>query len=110
VKPGQLKQIDGRLTEARMLPEGTSDRERRISLLERQWASISELTERRATLAAQLESASLVLQTMRLDLLRLRSSGIGNVSSDVQGVTQEARALSYDIGRVLDAAAEVRKL
>jgi serine/threonine-protein kinase len=47
---------------------------------------------------------------MRLDVLRLRSAGIGNAASDLSSVTQEARAVSRDIGRVLDAAAEVRKL
>jgi hypothetical protein len=47
---------------------------------------------------------------MRLDLLRLRSSGIGVASSDVNNVTQEARALALDIERVVGAAAEVRAL
>ncbi|HYV96295.1 MAG TPA: protein kinase [Gemmatimonadaceae bacterium] len=110
VRPGQLSQLDAKLTDARALPEGTADRERRISLLERQRSSLGELAERRGTLADQLENASLVLQTMRLDLLRLRSAGIGSAAADVKSVTQEARALSTDIGRVLDAAAEVRKI
>jgi serine/threonine-protein kinase len=110
VRPEQLAQLDARLADARALPEQSHDRDRRVALLERQRTSLGELAERRGTLAGQLESASLVLQTMRLDLLRLRSAGIGNASSDVSGVTQEARALSKDIGRVLDAAAEVRKL
>jgi serine/threonine-protein kinase len=110
VRPGQISQLDRRLADARALPEGSSDRERRITLLERQRTSLNELAERRGALADQLESASLVLQTMRLDLLRLKSAGIGSAAADVQSVTQEARALSSDIGRVLDAAAEVRKL
>ena len=110
VRPEQVVQLDGRLRDARALPDGSADKERRVSLLERQQSALAELSERRATLAAQLESAALVLHTMRLDLLRLRSAGIGAAGADVTSVTQEARALSIDIGRVLDAAAEARRL
>lgn len=110
VSADQITRLDARLAEAKALPEGASDRERRIGLLERQRTSLEELVNRRTSLADQLENATLVLQTMRLDLLRLRSAGIGNAASDLNSVTQEARAVSRDIGRVLDAAAEVRKL
>ena len=110
VRPDQLVQIESRLAEARAQPSTAADSERRVSLLERQRATLAELAERRRTLASQLESVSLVLHTLRLDLLRLRSAGIGSTSGDGSSATQEARALSRDIGRVLDAAAEVRKL
>ncbi len=110
VRPEHFAELEARLADARGLPEQSADRERRVTLLERQRASLQELAGRREKLTSQLESASLVLQTMRFDLLRLRSAGIGNASSDASGVTQEARALSKDIGRVLDAAAEVRRL
>ena len=50
------------------------------------------------------------LQTMKLDLFKLRSSGLDAKLDATTGATQEARALSTDIGRVLDAANEVRKL
>jgi serine/threonine-protein kinase len=86
------------------------DRERRLTLLRRQQATLQELVERRDKLAAQLESASLVLQSVRLDLLKLRSAGIQSALDDVTNATQEARALSREIGHVLDAAAEVRAL
>jgi serine/threonine-protein kinase len=91
-------------------PEPTPEQERRISLLERQRASIAELTERRGVLAAQLESASLALQNLRLDLLKLRSSGLGSAMSDVANATQEARALSRDIGHAVDAVNEAKRL
>lgn len=90
--------------------EPTPEQERRITLLERQRASIAELTERRGVLAAQLESASLALQNLRLDLLKLRSSGLGSAMSDVTNATQEARALSRDIGHAVDAVKEVKRL
>lgn len=107
--PGQIEQLERRLAEARALPEG-NDRERRVQLLERQATTLNELANRRDTIVSQLDNVSLVLQTMRLDLLRLRSSGIGVASSDVNNVTQEARALALDIERVVGAAAEVRAL
>ena len=88
----------------------TPEHERRIALLERQHATITELAERRRTLASQLESASLALRNLRLDLSKLRSSGLGSVMSDLNSATQEARAISRDIGHAVDAVAEVKKL
>jgi len=88
----------------------TPEHERRIQLLERQHATITELGERRRVLASQLESASLALRNLRLDLSKLRSSGLGNAMSDVNSATQEARAISRDIGHALDAVAEVKRL
>jgi serine/threonine-protein kinase len=88
----------------------SSEQERRIALLDRQRATIGELSERRGVLAAQLESASLALQNLRLDLLKLRSSGLGTAMSDVANATQEAKALSRDIGFAVDAVREVKRL
>jgi hypothetical protein len=88
----------------------TPEHERRIALLERQQATISELAERRRVLASQLESASLALRNLRLDLSKLRSSGLGSAMSDLNSATQEARAISREIGHAVDAVAEVKKL
>jgi serine/threonine-protein kinase len=49
-----------------------------------------------------------VLQNIKLDLMKLRSAGVGAAIADVSSATQEARALSRDIKYALDAAAEVR--
>jgi serine/threonine-protein kinase len=110
VRPEQMYTLENRIAELQALPEDAPDRERRLTLLERQRATLTELSARRTVLRDQLENASLVLHTMRLDLLRLRSAGIASAAADVHSVTQEARALSMDIGRVLEAAAEVRRL
>ena len=88
----------------------SAEHERRIALLERQHATIVELGERRNVLASQLESASLALRNLRLDLSKLRSSGLGTAMSDVNSATQEARAISREIGHAVDAVAEVKKL
>jgi serine/threonine-protein kinase len=104
--------LDARLVALRAEagPEPSSEQERRIALLERQRTTIGELAERRGVLAAQLESASLALQNLRLDLLKLRSSGLGSAMSDVANATQEAKALSRDIGHAVEAVNEVKRL
>jgi hypothetical protein len=107
VRPGQLEELDARLDRARREPPHSPDRDRKIALLERQRSSLADLAQRRATMRAQLESAQLVLQNMKLDLLKLRASGVGALA-EVTTATQEARALSRDIQYALDAAAEVR--
>jgi serine/threonine-protein kinase len=91
-------------------PTPSAEQERRIALLDRQRATIGELAGRRDVLAAQLESAGLALRNLRLDLLKLRSSGLGTAVSDVANATQEARALSRDIGHAVDAVREVKEL
>ncbi len=90
--------------------EPSAEQERRIALLERQRATIAELMERRGALSGQLESASLALHNLRLDLIKLRSSGLGSAMSDVTSATQEARAISREIGHAVDAVGEVRRL
>ena len=85
----------------------SGDTERRRSLLERQRQTLEDLHERRRHVAGQLESAVLVLQQMKLDLLRLRSAGFQSSLGAVTSATQEARALSRDIGYLLDANAEI---
>jgi serine/threonine-protein kinase len=90
--------------------EPSAEQERRIALLERQRATIAELMERRGALSGQLESASLALHNLRLDLIKLRSSGLGSAMSDLTSATQEARAISREIGHAVDAVGEVRRL
>jgi serine/threonine-protein kinase len=87
-----------------------ADHDRRLVLLRRQRSTLHDLLERRRTLLDQMESASITLQNLKLDLLKLRSAGVGSALEDVTSATSEARALSRDIGHLLDAADDVRKL
>jgi serine/threonine-protein kinase len=110
VSGASLGSLDARIASIQTEPD-TSDRERRLSLLQRQRSSLHDLLERRRTLASQLESAGLMLQNLKLDLLKLRSSGLGTeIGADRVSATQEARALSREIGHVVQAAEELRKL
>lgn len=108
--PDALARLEARIAEVRSEPEGAADHERRLSLLERQQASLGELAARRVRLLGQLDSAGIAMQNLKLDLLKLRSSGVQAALGDVASATMEARALSRDIGHLLAAADEVRKL
>jgi hypothetical protein len=109
--PGNaLPQLDARIAALDAEPQDAPDRERRQGLLRRQRASLADLDERRSTMQRQLESASLALRSLRLDMVKLRTLGVGAAISDVTNATQEARALSRDIGRAVEAADEVRRL
>jgi protein kinase-like protein len=104
-----LGALDERIALAERDARG-SEPDRRLALLRRQRTTLHDLLERRRTLLDQLESAGLTLQTLKLDLLKLRSAGVASAIEDVTSATREARALSRDIGHLLDAADDVRKL
>ncbi|MHB8838107.1 MAG: serine/threonine-protein kinase [Gemmatimonadaceae bacterium] len=108
--PEAIAKLDHRLADARALPDGAPDRERRIALLERQRQTLADLSGRRESVAAQLDNASLVLGTMRLDLLKLRSSGLQSQMADATFQTQDARAVVAEIERALEVAEEVQKI
>jgi serine/threonine protein kinase len=88
----------------------TPENERRLALLERQRSTLNDLLERRTALLGQMESAALALENLKLDLVRFRSAGVSGALEDVTSATREARAVSRDIGLMLDAQDEVRKL
>jgi serine/threonine-protein kinase len=107
VRPGAVRDLQGRIDAVRAQPE-SRERDQKLVLLERQLTTINDLVARRETLVSQLESASLMLQNMRLDLIALRSAGVQSAINDVSSATQEARALSREIANALDAAKQVR--
>ena len=104
-----LGTLDKRI-EALKLEMETPERERRLALLERQRSTLHDLMERRTALLSQLESASLALENLKLDLVRFRSAGVSSALEDVTSATREARAVSRDIGHLLDAQDEIKRL
>ena len=105
-----LTQLESRVASVQAEPEQAPARERRLMLLTRQLSSLQELVARRETMQRQLESASIALRSLRLDIVKLRTMGVGAAISDVTNATQEARALSKELGYVISAADEMRKL
>ncbi len=108
--PALVSELEARIAAVEREPAEAADRERRLSLLKRQLISMTELGSRRARLTGQLDSAGLALQNLKYDLLKLRSSGVQSAIGDVNSATVEARALSREIGHVLEAADELRKI
>jgi hypothetical protein len=51
-----------------------------------------------------------MLGNLRLDMVKLRTSGLQSGLSDVSSATQEVRALSREIGLMLEAAEEARSM
>ena len=109
VSGASLGNLDERIAGLETEPD-THERERRLALLKRQRSSLHELLERRRSLANQLESAGLMLQNLKLDLLKFRSSGIGSAIEDQATATQEVQALSREIGLLVEASDDLKKL
>lgn len=108
VEQGALERLDGRLASLRELPD-SPERERQVGLLERQRQALGDLQQRRGAIEQQLESCVLAMQTMRFDLLRLKSAGVAAVLTDLTHATQQARALSRDVDHAIEAAGEIRE-
>jgi hypothetical protein len=108
--PELMTKLDDRLQAVEGEPQGSADRERRLTLLRRQRTTLEDLHARRERVTAKLESALIALASLRLDLLKLRSSGMQAGLQEVNHATVEARALSRDIAHALSAVQEVRDL
>ncbi len=110
IAPDRLPALQQRIAQIEQSADSTADRDRRLGLLRRQRDMLADLARSRDALLEQYESAGLLLQNLALDLLKVRSSGLDSALDGVTSVTQEARALSREIGYALDAAAELREL
>jgi serine/threonine-protein kinase len=109
IGPEKLPEIDGRIAQTEQSGSG-ADADRRIRLLKRQREMLASLLESREKLSEQYESAGLLLQNLKFDLIKMRSSGLQSGMAGVTSATQEARALSKEIGYVLQAADELRDI
>ncbi len=109
VDDGALARIEMRIEAVKHHEDGT-ERERQLSLLERQRQALSDLLTRRRRVEDQIESCMLAMQNVRFDLLRLRSAGVAAVLSDLTNATQQARALSRDVDHAIEAAGEIRDM
>lgn len=105
-----LDEVSSRIAALERETSRTGEWERKRDLLERQRTSVRELQQRHGDLKTRFERAMMLLENLRLDVLKLRSSGVQSASEDVAGVTQQARALSSDIRRALEAADEIKAI
>lgn len=109
VAPGAVEALDRRIAERETTSIGRRA-EQNVNLLKRQRDSLHDLVARRATLRAQIDSAIIALESLRLELVKLRSAGVQSAIDNVESATEEARGLAREIGHVLDAASELRAL
>jgi len=109
VDEAALARLDDRIASVKRHEEGT-ERERQLSLLERQKQALSDLLMRRRRVEEQIESCVMAMQNVRFDLLRLRSAGVAAVLSDLTNATQQARSLSRDVDHAIAAAGEIQDI
>lgn len=107
---GSVADLQSRLARLEMEPGPVEERERRRLLLEHQLESVQQLVVRRDAIRAQLDRGVTALRTLRLDLVRLSTMGVGGSHAERTSVTQEVQALSRDLGIVIDAVTEARKM
>src|SRR6059036_2797199 len=109
VDRGALARLEEKIQATKHQGDST-ERNRQVSLLERQRQAVTDLLTRRQLVADQLESCVLAMQNVRFDLLRLRSAGVAVALDDLTRATQRARALSRDVDHVIAAAGEIKNV
>ncbi|HTK55650.1 MAG TPA: protein kinase [Gemmatimonadales bacterium] len=108
IATGEVPRVEQRLQMLLQEP-ASEDRDRKEAMLKRQLDTITGIQKRYDEMKAHFESCVLAIQTMRYDLLRLRSSGINAVASELTQATQAAKALSRDVDLAIEAAGEMRE-
>ena len=109
VSGASLGALDARIAALATEP-ATAEQERRMSLLQRQRSSLPICSSGDGRWRISWRAPALMLQNLKFDLLKFRSSGIGSAIEDNTSATQEARALSRDIGHVLEAAEDLKNI
>jgi serine/threonine-protein kinase len=86
----------------------SEERVRRLALLKRERRAVADATRRHDETAAKLESCTLALQNMRIDVLRLRAEGVAGVSQHITLLTERARSLAEEVDAVVQVGAAER--
>ncbi|AHG91986.1 protein kinase [Gemmatirosa kalamazoonensis] len=87
----------------------SEERVKRLAYLKRQRRALRDMSRRRDEAASNLEQCRLLLQNMRLDLVRLRT-GAGGSYVQMTTVADRAMALAREVDAVVQAADEVRRI
>jgi hypothetical protein len=78
--------------------------------LRRQRRALADIGRKREEAAEKLEHCRQLLKSMRMELLRYRSGGIGAQPTGLTMVTQQAQGVVREMGYLSDAAAELNAL
>ena len=94
--------------QANPLEAGSEDRVRRLAYLKRQRRAVKDIQERRDAVAAKLETCSLALRQLKLDVLRLRAGA--QTHQHVTSLALQALALAENVDSALYVADEVARV
>ena len=89
---------------------GSEERVRRLASLKRQRRSVADLGRRRGEMSGRLESCSLALQNMRLDVVRLRTGTNAESWAHITSVADQAMSLARDVDNAVYVADEMARL
>ncbi len=87
---------------------GSEERVRRLAFLKRQRRSVKDVGDRRNAVAAKLETCSIALRNMKLDVLRLRAGS--QTHQHVTSLALEAVSLAESVDNALYVADELSKV
>ena len=91
--------------QANPLERGSEERVRRLAYLKRQRRGMKDLSERRGAVAAKLETCSIALRQLKLDVLRLRAGS--QTHQRVTNLALEAIAMAENVDNALYVADEI---
>ena len=104
--------LEGEIThleaQANPLDAGSEDRVRRLAFLKRQRRSVKDVGERRNAVAAKLETCSIALRNMKLDVLRLRAGS--QTHQHVTSLALQAVSLAESVDSALYVADELSRV
>ena len=83
-------------------------RVRRLAFLKRQRRVVADVEQRRSQASARLEGCAMALQSMRLDVLRLRAGALSH--QHITSVAEQALTLARDVDSAMYGADEMARL
>jgi serine/threonine protein kinase len=89
---------------------GSEERVRRLAALKRQRRSVADVGRRRGEMNGRLESCSLALQNMRLDVVRLRTGTNAESWQHITSIADQAMALARDVDNAVYVADEMARI
>jgi serine/threonine-protein kinase len=88
--------------------QASEERVRRLAILRRQRRSMADLKSKHESVAAKLETCSLALQNMRLDMVRLRAGALTH--QNITSLAIDALSLAESVDSALYVADEMGRL
>jgi len=105
------KEIDTLESQANPLDfHASEERVRRLAMLRRQRRALAEVGRKKKEAQEKLDHCRQILRSMRLELVRFRTGGLGSQPTGLTMVTQQAQSVVREMGYLSDANAELNAL